>query len=95
MVEIIVADSIILKHLKRAIVSPAGGFQVIADLNAYHAFIVSLKQPTLVPYFAALKMVANLYIVDSPRDLAGLVKDAQRYEGTLRGEECVSAVASI
>ena len=37
-------DSRILqKHIKRQIISLNGGFQVIADLNAYHAFIASLK----------------------------------------------------
>lgn len=34
---------ILQKHLKRQIISLNGGFQVIADLNAYHAFISSLK----------------------------------------------------
>jgi recyclin-1 len=35
--------SILQKHIKRQIISLNGGFQVIADLNAYHAFIVDLK----------------------------------------------------
>lgn len=71
-------------------VSPdAGGFQVIADINAYTAWVATLRQSALTPYFTALQMAANLYIVDSPKDLAGLVKDVQRYGGTLRGEECV------
>jgi hypothetical protein len=34
---------ILQKHIKRQIISLIGGFQVIADLNAYHAFISSLK----------------------------------------------------
>ena len=81
---------ILLKHLKRVMVSPnAGGFQVIADINAYTAWVATLRQSALTPYFTALQMAANLYIVDSPKDLAGLVKDVQRYGGTLRGEECV------
>lgn len=36
-------DRILQKHIKRQIISLSGGFQVIADLNAYHAFIASLK----------------------------------------------------
>jgi hypothetical protein len=36
--------SILQRHLKRQIISLQGGFQIIADLNAYHAFIASLKQ---------------------------------------------------
>ena len=35
--------SILQKHIKRQIISLNGGFQIIADLNAYHAFISSLK----------------------------------------------------
>jgi len=34
---------ILQKHIKRQIISLSGGFQVIADLNAYNAFISSLK----------------------------------------------------
>jgi recyclin-1 len=34
---------ILQKQIKRQIISLNGGFQVIADLNAYHTFISSLK----------------------------------------------------
>lgn len=75
-------------------ISPQGGFQVIADINAYHGFALSLRQSAIVPYYTALKMVCNLYIVSSPKDLAGLVKDSARYEGTLRSEEYVQQMVS-
>lgn len=39
------SPSIIQKHLKRQIISLQGGFQIISDLNTYHAFVSSLKQP--------------------------------------------------
>lgn len=68
-------------------ISPNGGLQVISDINAYHAFIQSLRQATIMPYFSALKMVSNVFIIDSPKDMATMVKDVQRYEGTLRSEE--------
>lgn len=35
--------SILQKHIKRQIISLNGGFQVIADLNTYYAFVSSLK----------------------------------------------------
>lgn len=35
--------SILQKHIKRQIISLNGGFQVIADLNAYNVFITSLR----------------------------------------------------
>jgi len=36
-------NRILQKQIKRQIISLNGGFQVIADLNAYHTFISSLK----------------------------------------------------
>jgi recyclin-1 len=41
---------ILQKHIKRQIISLSGGFQVIADLNAYYAFIASLKVCALIPF---------------------------------------------
>ncbi|CAO1619058.1 unnamed protein product [Sympodiomycopsis kandeliae] len=79
--------SILCKHLKRQIISLDGGFKVIADLNAYHAFVSSLKQPPLVPYFEALKMLGNVYIIEDPRELAQLVRDASIFRGTLTPDD--------
>ena len=36
-------NRILQKQIKRQIISLNGGFQVIADMNAYHTFISSLK----------------------------------------------------
>ncbi|WFD34178.1 F-box protein: endocytic membrane traffic, recycling ReCYcling 1 [Malassezia cuniculi] len=79
--------SVLCKHLKKQIVSISGGFQVIADLNEYYNFVVSLKQPQLTTLFAALKRVGSLYIVDDPKELAQMVRDASLSQGTLRPEE--------
>ncbi|WFD32741.1 F-box protein: endocytic membrane traffic, recycling ReCYcling 1 [Malassezia sp. CBS 17886] len=79
--------AVLCKHLKRQIISLSGGFQVISDLNAYYNFIVSLRQPALTSIFGALKMVGSLYIVDEPKELAKLVRDASLGRGTLRSEE--------
>ncbi|QRW25649.1 exocyst complex component Sec10 [Rhizoctonia solani] len=57
-------DSAECKHLKRQIISLEGGFQVIADLNAYHAFISSLKVPSIQQDFANLKMLGHVYVVE-------------------------------
>lgn len=43
------ADSILQKHIKRQIISLNGGFQVIADLNAYNTFVTSLKVRSFSP----------------------------------------------
>jgi recyclin-1 len=88
----ILSHRMLLKHLKKSIVSIAGGFQVIADLNLYTSFISSLKLPTVQPYFTALKMAANVFIIDSPRDLGMMARDLDRYEGTLRIEDIMEMV---
>lgn len=102
--------SILQRHLKRQIISLQGGFQIIADLNAYHAFIASLKQQrcarrravrpalrsltlslpsSVTDDFSNLKMIGHVYIVEDAKDLAQIVRDATRYGGTFRPEECV------
>ncbi|KAK4704534.1 recyclin-1, partial [Phenoliferia sp. Uapishka_3] len=83
---------ILLKHLKRLIVSIEGGFQLIADLNAYHAFITTLRQPQVTLYFTSLKMVGEIFIIDSPKDLGHLVRDVTRYDGTLSTEDLYEIV---
>jgi Exocyst complex component Sec10 len=90
-----VQKRILIKHLKRSIVSVTGGFQVIADLNAYHTFVTSLRQSNVIAYFTALKMVANVFIVETPKDLAGLVRDVSRYQGTLRTEDAYESVPAV
>jgi len=82
----------LLKHFTKSIVSIPGGFQVIADLNHYTSFISSLKLPSVQPYFNALKMAANSFIVDSPKDLGMMARDLDRYEGTLRIEDIMDMV---
>ncbi|KAG9086729.1 F-box protein: endocytic membrane traffic, recycling ReCYcling 1, partial [Ceratobasidium sp. 370] len=69
------------------IISLEGGFQVIADLNAYHAFIVSLKIPSIQQDFANLKMLGHVYVVEDAVDLAQIVRDATRYGGSFRPED--------
>ena len=84
--------AILLKHLKKTIVSIPGGFQVIADLNIYTSFVMALKVPNVQPYFTALKMAANVFIIDSPKDLGVMARDLERYEGTLRIEDIMEMV---
>lgn len=79
--------AVLCKHLKRQIVSLNGGFQVISDLNAYYTFITTLRQPALTSVFGALKRVGSLYIVDEPKELAKMVRDATLSGGTMRSEE--------
>lgn len=84
--------SLIQKHLKRQIISLQGGFQVIADLNAYHSFILSLKiggsqnGQQLTQDFASFKMLGHVFIVEDAKDLATIVRDTARYGGRFRPE---------
>ena len=92
-------NSVVQKHIKRQIISLDGGFQVIADLNAYHTFISSLKVPQILNDFANLKMLGHVFIVSDAKDLAQIVRDVTRYGGSFRPEviihrlshtECIS-----
>ncbi|KAM0791348.1 hypothetical protein ACM66B_005816 [Microbotryomycetes sp. NB124-2] len=83
---------IVLKHIKRQLITLDGGFQLIADLNAYHSFVSSLKQPTVTIYFSSLKMVGEIFIVDSPKELGQLVRDVSRYEGALSSDDLYEIV---
>ncbi|PWN34336.1 uncharacterized protein FA14DRAFT_123487 [Meira miltonrushii] len=79
--------TIICKHLKSQLISLDGGFRVIADLNEYHAFVVTLRQPQLTADFDSLKMLGNLYIIDNPKELAKLARDANMFGGSLSPED--------
>ncbi|KAF8452346.1 exocyst complex component Sec10-domain-containing protein [Boletus edulis BED1] len=79
--------AILQKHIKRQIISLNGGFQVIADLNAYHAFIASLKVPNVTTDFDHLKMLGHVFVVEDAKDLAQIVRDVTRYGGSYRPED--------
>ncbi|TFK62641.1 hypothetical protein BDN72DRAFT_889964 [Pluteus cervinus] len=79
--------AIIQKHIKRQIISLSGGFQVIADLNTYHAFISSLKVPSITSDFSHLKMLGHVFVVEDAKDLAQIVRDVTRYGGAYRPED--------
>nr|GAT58766.1 predicted protein [Mycena chlorophos] len=79
--------AILQKHIKRQIISLSGGFHLIADLNAYHSFIASLKVPAITAEFSHLKMLGHVYVVDDAKDLAQIVRDVSRYGGAYRPED--------
>lgn len=59
---------------------------MIADLNAYHAFIASLRVASITAEFAYLKMLGHVYVVEDAKDLAQIVRDVTRYGGAYRPE---------
>ncbi|OXB35427.1 hypothetical protein LQV05_006173 [Cryptococcus neoformans] len=80
-------EAIIQRHIKRQIISLDGGFQVIADLNAYYDFVSSLKQQRITDDFSDLKMLGNVYIVSDAKDLAQIVRDVSRYGSAFTPED--------
>lgn len=88
-IKLLLTSRILQRHLKRQIISLSGGFQIIADLNAYHGFVSSLKQQRITDDFANLKMLGHVYIVSDAKDLAQIVRDVTRYGGTFTPEEWV------
>ncbi|KAI0665376.1 exocyst complex component Sec10-domain-containing protein [Trametes maxima] len=65
----------------------AGGFEVIADLNTYRAFITSLRVASIISEFAYLKMLGHVYVVEDAKDLAQIMRDVTRYGGAYRSED--------
>lgn len=69
---------LLLRHLKRQVISTRGGWQVIADMNSYHTLVVQhLRLPDLGRLFDGLKMLAHLFVVEGARELSALVKDGR------------------
>ena len=54
---------VLCKHFKRQRISVDGAIKLISDINHYSAFITSLRQKPLVPYFQALRELGQIYLV--------------------------------
>ncbi|KAK5133086.1 hypothetical protein LTR08_008196 [Meristemomyces frigidus] len=55
--------AVLCKHLKRQRISVDGAITLIADVNCYAAFITTLRQKPLAPYFQALRELGQIYLV--------------------------------
>ncbi|KAF2134037.1 secretion pathway protein Sls2/Rcy1 [Dothidotthia symphoricarpi CBS 119687] len=77
------------KHLKRQRVSVDGAIKLISDMNAYNAYIVSLRNKSLMQYFAALRELSQIYLIDAKdaKEIATIIADTDRYHGIFRSEE--------
>ncbi|OAL53315.1 secretion pathway protein Sls2/Rcy1 [Pyrenochaeta sp. DS3sAY3a] len=77
------------KHLKRQRVSVDGAIKLISDMNAYNAYIVSLRNKPLMQYFAALRELSQIYLIDpkEAKEIATIIADTDRYHGIFRAEE--------
>lgn len=77
------------KHIKHQTISVEGSMRLILDLNSYYTFIQSLKQKPVVPYFAALKEIGQLYLIDGKdaKELGKMLSDMTRFGGIFQPEE--------
>ncbi|EME39402.1 hypothetical protein DOTSEDRAFT_75180 [Dothistroma septosporum NZE10] len=51
------------KHFKRQRISVEGAIKLICDINHYSAFVTTLKQKPLMPYYEALREMSQIYLV--------------------------------
>lgn len=77
------------KHLKRQRVSVDGAIVLISDMNAYNAYIQTLRNKSLSQYFAALRELSQIYLIDPThaKEIATIIADSDRYHGIFRAEE--------
>lgn len=82
------------KHIKKQTISTDGAITLIADLNAYYRFILTLKRRNVVPYYEALKRIAQLYLIDRKhaKQLASAMSDNARYQSLIPIDEIVEFV---
>lgn len=80
----------VVKHIKKNFISADGAIFLICDLNCYYDFVAyKLKQKNIVPLFAALKNVAQLYIISGKdsKELGKMISDVGRFHGIFSQEE--------
>lgn len=79
----------ICKHLKRQRISVDGAVKLIADMNLYFSYVRTLRNPDLLAYFAALRELSQIYLIDPShaKEMATVIADGDRFGGVFRAEE--------
>ena len=82
------------KHLKRQRISTIGALPLLSDLMLYSNFVTTLKNPDLNSYFAALRALAQIYLIDgqakgAAEEMATIIADGERYKGVFTLEEVI------
>lgn len=77
------------KHIKRQRISTAGAPTLISDINTYASLVARLKITALLPYFNAMREVAQIYLIDArdAKSIAEVIADGNRFKGVWRTEE--------
>jgi recyclin-1 len=58
-------------------------------MNAYNAYIATLRNKSLTQYFSALRELSQIYLIgpDHAKEIATIIADSDRYHGIFRAEE--------
>lgn len=59
-------------------------------MNHYSGYITTLRNADLALYFAALRELAQIYLIDGQahaKELAAIIADGDRFRGIFRAEE--------
>ena len=79
------------KHLKRSRVSQEGATRLISDTKLYYDYVTELKMREVIPMFAALRGLCQIYLVDGSqaKEIASIIADRDRFRGVFREEDAV------
>lgn len=81
------------KHFKRQRISVEGAMRFISDINHYAAFVGTLRQKQLAPYFEALREMSQIYLVHIDPPAGGTYFGSGRNAGGAAGSRA-SVVAA-
>ncbi|KAF2863531.1 hypothetical protein K470DRAFT_261920 [Piedraia hortae CBS 480.64] len=88
--------TVICKHIKRQRVSVLGGIALVSDINHYTAFVSTLRQKPLLPYFQALRELGQIYLVPidvSPPSSAGGKKSSGSSIASSQAKDLAAIIA--
>ncbi|AET37261.1 uncharacterized protein Ecym_1001 [Eremothecium cymbalariae DBVPG len=80
----------VVKNIKKNIISTDGAIFLICDLNYYYDFIANkLKQKQIIPLFAGLKTVGQIFLVSNKdsKELGKMICDVGKFQGIFTQEE--------
>ena len=80
----------VVKNIKKNLISTDGAIFLICDLNYYYDFIANkLRQKAIVPLFAGLKSVGQIYLVSGKdsKELGKMICDVGKFQGIFTQEE--------
>lgn len=73
----------------KSLTSPPSLFPSYSDMNHYFTYIQNLRNQDLLQYFAALRELSQIYLIDpsDTKEMATIIADGDRFHGVFRAEE--------